>query len=191
MNKVRHSIVYSVVVTLMAQRQAVINVVAQFGMVLNFFDVVSLQLAVASAMLAGVVVALQHFQFPPEIFGTSSALILLFVFALGDSLTLHPAVGVSARAFARPFGEDLAANIAGKLSAVSATSSGAIRSASNVRGRTRNLSSARNADDGHFLRLRRGRARAGAVTLFRVFIPVSIPFFGDDRSADFAWFQRV
>jgi hypothetical protein len=173
---------------LMTERQAVAQLVPQFRIVLDLFNVVRLKLAVTATVLTCITIATEHVSLPLQILGTTTPLILFTVLALRDPLALHPAINMGAKPFARSAYKDESADFTGEGLSVSPALLRTVHDASNMRRRARYYGSAVNTSDENFLRLSGVGTGTRTVALFRVFVPVPIGFFGDSRSACLARF---
>jgi hypothetical protein len=191
MNKVRHSIMDAVVMALMAERQAVTNVVSQFWIVLNCFDMVCFKLFFRSAMLASIVISFEYLRFPCQIFRASSTVILLFVFALGYALAFSTTVDMIAPyTFARALNKHLTAYFTSIFAFILSACLGAIYYIpSHKRGRPLKNFTTLYAGTSNLLRLRGGAAFLRTKPLFSIFVPITVRFFCDDSAACFTLFQ--
>lgn len=191
MNKVRHSIVDSVVMTVMAQGQPVTHIVPQFGMVLNALHVVCLKPFGTPAALAPVAVPRQDGRLPCQILGASPAATLACMTAPCKTAALGPAVNLRARPFARSAGESPAALCADIGAHVATAGMGTVDGSPYMRGRSLHLHATCGALHAHLLRLVRRAARTRAEALLFVLRPAAIRFLRNRLSASLAWVQGI
>jgi hypothetical protein len=186
MNKVRLSAMHPVIVALMAECKPIAEFMAQIGAFVDLRDMMRFESPVTAAMLASVIVSLQHGGLPRQIIGATPPLGVSVVLALGYALAFPRTINVISLFIAGAFGKRFAADLTGILKPILSALLRAIDFASKMRRRTIKRFTASNALNGHLLRLRLSTAHAGTIPLLGVFIPVAIVFFLNRLTADLA-----
>lgn len=200
MNEVWLPAMYAVVVAIVAECDAITQVVAQVGPLPYLNDMVSFQVAVGSTFLALVAIALEYGGFPSQIFGAAPALVLPVALALGYALTRYTTIGFVVRFIGTAVNRVgvgaaklFAANGANASRGIGegATPAGAVHLAANVGGCPLQFLAAIFAGDRHLLGLSRRIAGAATKTFLGILVPVPVSLFRNWLTANLAKLQLV
>lgn len=178
-DEIRHPVVNSVVVAIMTESRAIIDLVPQLRVLLHPFLVVSLQVVLGATLLTRPVVAFEYGLFPSQILGATTALILVVGATFGDPLTGLATVDVRPLSMTCVSDEWFPTGLAHEFLRLWAAFVGAIVVFLHVRRRTQEFLAACLAGHSNFPGLRSSATSLRTETFLGVGRPTSILGLGD------------